>query len=161
MYDIPVRWPGGILGNTFDDFPPGSDTKTALPWNLRMTWDAELVTGVPGWHNFLLGITLLGLFFTGVEASGALSWDVLWKLLTSWKLTQIWYWLFPCNPPKVSKKWSLTRSCAHLQFHPSNNSFTTTQICRNPIMHLTLGHNQYFRPRRCGKISRQTPCLKG
>ena len=41
-----------------------------------MTEDAELVTGDPRWHNFLPRISPLGLFFPGVEASGALSWDV-------------------------------------------------------------------------------------
>ena len=40
-----------------------------------MIGDAERVTGDPRWHNFLLGISPLGLFFTGVEASGALSRD--------------------------------------------------------------------------------------
>ena len=46
-----------------------------------MTGDAELVTGDPRWHIFLLGTSPLGLFFTGVEASGALSRDVylIWK----------------------------------------------------------------------------------
>ena len=37
-----------------------------------MTGDAELMTGDPRWHNFLLGTSPLGLFFTGVEASEAL-----------------------------------------------------------------------------------------
>ena len=41
-----------------------------------LSGDAELVTGDPRWHNFLLGISPLGLFLTGVEASGALSRDV-------------------------------------------------------------------------------------
>ena len=41
-----------------------------------MTGDAELVTGDPRWHNFLRGISPLGLFFTEVEAIGALSRDV-------------------------------------------------------------------------------------
>ena len=44
-----------------------------------MTGDDELVTGDPCWHNFLLGISPLDLFFTGVKASGALSRDVLAK----------------------------------------------------------------------------------
>ena len=35
-----------------------------------MTGDAELVTGYPRWHEFLLGMSPLGLIFTGVEASG-------------------------------------------------------------------------------------------
>ena len=42
-----------------------------------MIGDAELVTGDPRWHNFLPGISPLGLIFTGVEASGELSWDVV------------------------------------------------------------------------------------
>ena len=41
-----------------------------------MIGDGELLTGDPSWHNFLLGTSPLGLFFTGVEASGALSRDV-------------------------------------------------------------------------------------
>ena len=41
-----------------------------------MTGDAELVTGDPRLHNLLLGISPLGLFFTGVEARGAISRDV-------------------------------------------------------------------------------------
>ena len=41
-----------------------------------MTGDAKLLSGDPRWHNFLLGTFPLGLFFTGVEASGALSRDV-------------------------------------------------------------------------------------
>ena len=41
-----------------------------------MTGDAELMTGDPHWHNFLPGTSSLGLSFTGVEASGALSRDV-------------------------------------------------------------------------------------
>ena len=45
-----------------------------------MTGDTELVTGDPRWHNFLPGISPLGLFFTGVEASGALSRDVAREL---------------------------------------------------------------------------------
>ena len=47
-----------------------------------MTGDAELVTGDPRWHNFLPGISPLGLFFTGVEASGALSRDVVYNVRT-------------------------------------------------------------------------------
>ena len=42
-----------------------------------MTGDAELLTGDPRWHNFLPGTSPLGLFSTGVEASGALSRDVV------------------------------------------------------------------------------------
>ena len=38
--------------------------------------DAEIVTG-DRWHNFLLGISPLGLFFTGVQASRALSPDIV------------------------------------------------------------------------------------
>ena len=41
-----------------------------------MTVDAEFMTGDPRWHNNLPGTSPLGLFFTGVEASGALSRDV-------------------------------------------------------------------------------------
>ena len=47
-----------------------------------MTGDAELLTGDPRWHNFLPGTFPLGLFFTGVEASGALSRDVI--IYLSW-----------------------------------------------------------------------------
>ena len=42
-----------------------------------MTGDAELVTGDPHWHNFLPGISPVSLSFTAVEASWALSRDVL------------------------------------------------------------------------------------
>ena len=41
-----------------------------------MTADVEHVTRDPRWHNFLRGISQLGLFFTEVEAIGALSRDV-------------------------------------------------------------------------------------
>ena len=41
-----------------------------------MIGDAEIMTGDPHWHNFLPGTSPLGLFFTGVEASEALSRDV-------------------------------------------------------------------------------------
>ena len=63
-------------GNNFDHFSPGDNRKTVLSWNLTITGDAELVTGDPRWHNFLQGIFPLGISFTGVEASGALSRDV-------------------------------------------------------------------------------------
>ena len=57
-----------------------------------MSGDAELMTGDPRWQNFLPGTSSLGLFFTGVEASGAHSRDVvvyggvyIWVLLVlSW-----------------------------------------------------------------------------
>ena len=42
-----------------------------------MTGDAKFLTWDPRWHNFLLGISPLGLFFTGVEVSWALSRDVM------------------------------------------------------------------------------------
>ena len=42
-----------------------------------MTGDAELMSGDPRWHNFPPGTSPLGLFFTGVEGSGALSRDVV------------------------------------------------------------------------------------
>ena len=41
-----------------------------------MTGDAELITGVPRWYNFLPGLFPLAHFFTGVEAGGALGRDV-------------------------------------------------------------------------------------
>ena len=47
-----------------------------------MTGDAELMSGDPRWHNFLPGTSPLGLFFTGVEASGALSRDVKYSFET-------------------------------------------------------------------------------
>ena len=47
-----------------------------------MTGDAEFVTGDHRWHNFLPGISPLGLFFTGVEASGVLSRDVVVHVTT-------------------------------------------------------------------------------
>ena len=42
-----------------------------------MTGDAELITGDPSWYNFLLGLSPLAYFFTGVEAGGALGRDVI------------------------------------------------------------------------------------
>ena len=42
-----------------------------------MSGDAEFMTGDPRWHNFPPGTSPLDLFFAGVEASRALSWDVL------------------------------------------------------------------------------------
>ena len=47
-----------------------------MEWNLTLTRDAQLVAGDPHWESSLLGTSLLGLSFTGVEASGALSRDV-------------------------------------------------------------------------------------
>lgn len=41
------------------------------------------MTGDPRWHNFLAGISAQALFFTGVEASRALSWDVVKKNSTN------------------------------------------------------------------------------
>ena len=61
--------------------------------------DVELLTGDPRWHNFLPGTSPLGLFFTGVEASEALSWDV-------------------CN--------SLSYKEQHLKWHSCRRSFILT-----------------------------------
>ena len=47
-----------------------------------MTGDAELLTGDPRWHNFLPGTSPLGLFFTRVEASAALTRVVAHKSLS-------------------------------------------------------------------------------
>ena len=44
-----------------------------------MTKDAELMTGNPRCHSFILGTSSLGLFFYLVEVSRALSRDVLNK----------------------------------------------------------------------------------
>ena len=41
-----------------------------------MTGDAEIVTGDPRWYNFSTGASPLVYFFTGVEAGGAVGWDV-------------------------------------------------------------------------------------
>ena len=46
-----------------------------------MTGNDELVTGDPRLHNLVPGISPLGLFFTGLEASGALSRDVSLMLI--------------------------------------------------------------------------------
>ena len=45
-----------------------------------MSGDDELFTGDPRWHNFQPVISLLSVFFTGVEASGALSRDVIFRV---------------------------------------------------------------------------------
>ena len=64
-------------GNDFDHFSSGNNRKTIIQWNFTMTADVEHVTRDPRWHNFLRGISQLGLFFTGVKASGERSRDVI------------------------------------------------------------------------------------
>ena len=82
--DIPTKCPGGLfqrgcLSNIFHRDQPfftGVQCKEYFFRSLKMAGDAKLLTGDPRWINFLLGLSPLAYFFTGVEAGGALGRDV-------------------------------------------------------------------------------------
>ena len=61
-----------------------------------MIGDTELVPGDPRWHNFLPGISPLGFTFTGVEASRAVSRDVINKQYRKQNFEHI------CSWPRIS-----------------------------------------------------------